>query len=241
LSKLVGRDGVKAEDIRIFRQATLNGDASLPPPDLKNGVNCRGFEFESLDLIEVAPWLVLQSAQDKACAMIEEAVAQVEEIRAAATRDGAVAGREKAMKETLPSLIALADAGQSLIVFEEQLISRCTPQIVALALEIAEKVIGKAVQADAEIVARVLERAKQETLDAKRIRVWLHPDDHRVLAEMRPDLVKMGSDGGRTIEIAAAENVARGGCRIETESGLVDATIPTHLDEIRRQLLDAEL
>jgi flagellar assembly protein FliH len=238
---LVGRDGVKAEDIRIFRQATLNGDVSLPPPDSKNGVNCRGFEFESLDLIELAPWLILQLAQDKARAMIEEAVAQVDEIRAAATRDGAAAGREEAMKETLPSLIALADAGQSLIVFEEQLIARCTPQIVALALEIAEKVIGKAVQADAEIVARVLERAKQETLDAKRIRVWLHPDDHRVLAEMRPDLVKIGNDGGRTIEIAAAENVARGGCRIETESGLVDATIPTQLDEIRRQLLDAEL
>ncbi len=35
-----------------------------------------------------------------------------------------------------------------------------------------------------------------------------------------------------------SEEISRGGCRLETEIGVVDATTPTQLEEIRRQLLD---
>ena len=52
---------------------------------------------------------------------------------------------------------------------------------------------------------------------------------------------EIGSDGHRTIEVVTSEEIVRGGCRLETESGIVDATIPTQIDEIRRQLLDTEL
>jgi flagellar biosynthesis/type III secretory pathway protein FliH len=43
------------------------------------------------------------------------------------------------------------------------------------------------------------------------------------------------------IEVLPSEEIARGGCRLETESGVIDATVPTQIDEIRRQLLDTEL
>jgi flagellar biosynthesis/type III secretory pathway protein FliH len=109
-----------------------------------------------------------------------------------------------------------------------------------LALEIAGKVIGHAVQDDGQIAASILERAKNEVADAKQMRICLHPDDLQILEELRPDLVKLESTGGRSIEIVSAPEIGRGGCRLETESGIVDATIPTQLDEIRRQLLDDE-
>lgn len=240
MSNVVARDGVKAEDIRLYRQMDVNGDGFAP---LSSGIDdrvCRGFELESLDILEIMPWLVLQSAQEKARETVAAAEAEAERLRREATRESALAGRAQAMEELMPSLVAFADAGQSLIVFEEQLISRCAPQIVELALEIAEKVIGKAVDADAEIVASVLERAKREALDAKQLRICLNPADHRVLFELRPDLVKIASDGQRTIEVVATEEIARGGCRLETESGVIDATIPTQMDELRRQLLDTE-
>ena len=101
--------------------------------------------------------------------------------------------------------------------------------------------IAKAVDADGEIVAAVLERAKHEALDAKQLRICLNPIDHQLLAELRPDLVKIGNDGKRIIEVVASAEIARGGCRLETESGIVDATLPTQIDEIRRHLLDNEL
>lgn len=237
MSKLVAR-GVKSDDVQPYRPVESNGDAAARHNEAP--ARCHDFEYDSLDAWEIAPWLLLQCAQDRAGEILAEAARQAEEIRSQAMRECASAGREAAMKELLPSLVAFADAGQSLIVFEEQLIARSAPQLVTLALEIAEKVVGKAVEADAQIVASVLERAKQEVPDAKRIRVWLHPEDYRLLCELRADLIKVGKEGGRTIEVLTSEEIMRGGCRLESESGLVDATFPTQLEEIRRQLLDAE-
>jgi len=241
LSRLVARDDLRAAEVQLYRQADLDGERMAPAPAGDADTDYRGFELESLDALELAPWWILQSAQEQAVEIIAQANVQADQLRQQASCDNAAAGREQALQDLMPSLVAFASAGQSLLVFEEQLISRCAPQIVDLALQIAAKVIGKAVDADAEIVASVLERAEREALDAKQLRIWLNPTDHQLLAELRPDLVKIGNDGKRTIEVFASAEIARGGCRLETESGIVEATLATQIDEIRRQLLETEL
>ncbi|MGZ8497095.1 MAG: FliH/SctL family protein [Candidatus Binatia bacterium] len=241
MSRLVARDDLRAAEVQLYRQADLDGDTMAPAPAGDADTDYRGFELESLDALELAPWWILQSAQEQAVEIIAQANVQADQLRQQASCDNAAAGREQALQDLMPSLVAFASAGQSLLVFEEQLISRCAPQIVDLALQIAAKVIAKAVDADAEIVASVLERAEREALDAKQLRIWLNPTDHQLLAELRPDLVKIGNDGKRTIEVFASAEIARGGCRLETESGIVEATLPTQIDEIRRQLLETEL
>jgi flagellar biosynthesis/type III secretory pathway protein FliH len=154
---------------------------------------------------------------------------------------GRAEGREQAKQELQLALVAFAQVGQSLIVLEEQIIERATPQLVRFALDIAEKVVGKAVEADPHIVASVLERARAELPQARSVRIWLHPLDHQALQECRPDLVWIGEKGGRTVEVFPAEDVERGGCRVETEMGVVDATVPVQMQEIRRQILDEEM
>jgi flagellar assembly protein FliH len=237
---LVVRDRVPADEIRAFLQDDVEDPPTAAKAVREPGREARQFEYESLDVVELAPLLILQAAQEKAHDILVEATAEANKIRKQTLQESASEGREDAKRDILPALIALADAGQSLIVFEEQLVSRYTPQIVELALEIAEKIIAKAAEEDPEIVASVLERAKQEVVDAKQLRIWLHPADYQVLNELRPDLLKMGEEGGRTIEVMASEEIARGGCRLETESGMVDATVPIQIDEIRRQLLDED-
>jgi len=241
LSKLVARDGVKAGEVQPYRQADLNGNLITPRSTGNEVTACREFEFESLDALEIAPWLLLQAAQEKAHEIVAAATIESQQLRQQVSDESAAAARAQAVQELMPSLAAFASAAQLMTTFEEQFLNRCAPQIVALALEIAEKIVSKAVVADPTIVASVLERAKHEALDAKYLRVCLNPTDHRVLAEIRPDLVKVGGDGNRTVEVVATEEVGRGGCRLETESGVVDATIATQIDEIRRQLLDTEL
>jgi len=241
LSRLVARGDLNAAEVCLYRQADPDGETVTPAPAGNADTDYRGFELESLDVVELAPWWILQSAQEKAAEIIAQAIVQADQLRQQATCENAAAGRAQALQEVMASLAVFADAAQSLIIFEEQLISRCTPQIVGLALEIAAKVIAKAVDADGEIVATVLERAKHEALDAKQLRIYLHPTDHQLLAELRPDLIKIGNDGKRTIEVVNSVEIARGGCRLETESGIVDATLPTQLDEIRRRLLDTDM
>ena len=241
MSKLVARAGVKSADVRVYPDLDDDSGSAKAVRVEADGETCRDFEFESLDVSEIAPWLILNSADERAREILHNATAEAETLRQKVLRESAASGREEAMKELIPSLVAFADAGQSLIVFEEQLIARCTPQLVTLALEIAEKMTHKAVQEDPEIVAGVLERAQHEVRDAKQIRICLHPQDFQVLKDLRPDLVKIGSEAGRSVEVFASEDIPRGGCRLETESGIVDATVPTQIEEIRRQLLDTEL
>jgi flagellar assembly protein FliH len=237
LYRLVARDRLKGLDVRPYEQTDLGGPTPAPA-----GPVCDAGEIalQPVDLTDIAQYLLLLNAQEKAQATIAAAERDAEQIREEAARRGARDGREAAEQEVLPSTVAFGDAGQALIVLEEQLVSRYAPQMVRLALEIAAKVIGQAVEEDPLIAASILERAKREVADARQVRIWLHPADHKVLSELRPDLVKTGHEGGRTIEVLASEEISRGGCRLETEMGLVDATIPTQLAEIRRQLLDAD-
>jgi flagellar biosynthesis/type III secretory pathway protein FliH len=201
---------------------------------------CRAVELESLDLLNLAPFLLLLAAQEKAQEILADAQAQVEQIHADAAVQGLALGREEARQDLLPALAAFASAGQTLLAFEARMIERYTPQLVRLALEIAEKIIGKSVVNDPQITTSILARAEREVGEAKRLRIYLHPADYSALAEFAAELVQIGSQRGRQIEVVAAQDIGRGGCRLETDIGTVDATVPVQLAEIRRQLLDEE-
>jgi len=239
LSKRLARDHLQTADVLPYRQ---EGQESEPDFDAEpaSSTACRDIELDSLDLVNLGPYLLLSEVQANAEAMIHRAREEAETLREQARVDGAAQGREEGKQDALPCAVAFANAGQALIVFEEQMIARYAPEMVRLALEIAEKIVIKTVAADPEIVASVLERARREVVDARRVRIHLNPADYELLAEMRPDLLTMGHDNGRVIEVVADEEVSRGGSRLETEIGVVDATVPTQIAEIRRQLLDEE-
>ena len=237
LYRLMARDRLKEGEVRPCPQPEVGGHV--------NGVDARPsplqhVRYESLDLIDLGHHLLLLAAEEKAREIIAEAESEAKRLREEARQTGYQQGREEGKQEILPSLVAFGHAGQMLIVFEEQMVARYTPQIARFALDIAEKVIGREVAHDPHIVASILERAKREAAEAKQMRISLHPDDYRALCEIRPDLIAIGCESGRSIEVVPSEDVTRGGCRLETEMGLVDATLPAQIDEIRRQLLDED-
>lgn len=233
--KLLFKGSLDPNDIQPYRELDLDRPSEEPAgaaPEVE------AVEAESFDLDVLGPLVCLTAAQQKAEEILAAARSQAAELEKEGFEKGESRGREEARSEILPALIGFAQAGQSLIVFEEQMVSRFTPHIVRLALEIAEKIVGQAVAEDPAIVASVLERARQEIPDARSVRVRLHPADYKVLAELRPDLIRAGTEGGRKVEVLAADEIGRGGCRIETEIGVVDASLPIQFQEIKRQLLD---
>ena len=240
LYRLVARDALKQDDVQPFQHSDLLAGWGADGEGETESGACRTVEFESLDFTTLGPYLLLLAAREKAEEILAEAKLQADRILNQATEQGAVQGREDAKQDILPSVTAFANAGQALIVFEEQMVLRYTPQLVRLALEIAERMVGKVIDEDPQVIASVLERAKKEVTNAKQIRIWLHPTDHKVLAEIRPDLIQCGEEQGRKIEVVASVEISRGGCRLETEIGVVDATVPIQFEEIHRQLLDEE-
>ena len=233
LSRRLPADRLRPADVQPMR---LPGGERT---EIEERAPCQS-ELESLDLVNLGPYLLVLQAHESAEKLILGAQAEADTIREQSRLNGAAQAREEAKVEVLPAAVAFANAGQALIVFEQQMIARYTSEMVRLALEITEKIVHRAVAAEPEIVAAVLQRAREEVIEARRICIRLNPKDYELLAEIRPDLLTLGHEAGRMVEVLPDEDLTRGGCRLETEIGMIDATLPTQIAEVRRQLLDGE-
>jgi flagellar assembly protein FliH len=256
LCRIVVRDALPESEVQPYREVDVrtlllgrNGtetwqrESQGPEEHEGSGeVDAPLYQGTAAPLSTLAPLLFLMVAQARAEEIVTQAHHQAEVLQQEAYDRGLARGREEGReqirKELLPALSAFVQARQSLIALEEQLVSRLTPEIVRLAVEIAEKIVGKKVEEDPQVTLSVLERARAEIPQARHVRIWLHPADYHALVDLHPELMQVREEGGRRVEVLTSEDISRGGCCVETEMGVIDATIPTQVQEISRQLLD---
>lgn len=104
------------------------------------------------------------------------------------------------------------------------------PQLIALAVEIAEKVIHKALEVDREIVVAIAHDALRKVADTgEQIVIQVNPADFSLINER---LGQLKDDSGlKGIIIEPVESISPGGCYIEARTGAVDARIEEQLRE----------
>jgi len=185
----------------------------------------------------VVPAEVL-GAQQQAEAILAAAHARAEVIRreAEAVREE---GRRQGIAEgRAAAAVELADALGVARAEEERLRVQARPAALRLALGMAEKIVGRAVDLAPELVADIAEQA----LAASRARTGkvtlrLHPDDLPALATDGPRRRLLGRlRAGAELLLVADPSVGRHGCVVETPAGRLDARIQTQLDALERAL-----
>lgn len=156
---------------------------------------------------------------------VEEAKAQADTIRAQALQQG----QHQAVEEML-DVLGKARAEYDL------LLQRAEPDMVRLAFQIASRLIGETLEMAPERVEQMVARSLELVRGKRQVLLRVHPDDLATLraAEARLSYVV----GGAPVHLQADEEVARGGCLIETESGQIDARLQTQLDVLQAALLD---
>ena len=97
-------------------------------------------------------------------------------------------------------------------------------EVVRLALDVARKVVGREVRADAEAVAGIVRDAVNRVEHAEQITIRMNPGDMQRLAELKPRLLDELADSGRT-RFEADASITSGGCRVESDSGDIDARL----------------
>jgi flagellar assembly protein FliH/type III secretion protein L len=112
-----------------------------------------------------------------------------------------------------------------------------TAPAIALALKMAEQIVGRAVTLAPDLMTEIVGAA----LDACRprggwVRVRVHTDDAAAVTARR-DRLAARAPAGAALEIVADESVGRHGCVIETAVGRVDARLETQLAALERALL----
>jgi flagellar assembly protein FliH len=115
---------------------------------------------------------------------------------------------------------------------------RIEPEIVRLAIAIAEKIIGAELELNPDRVLEMVRSAMKRLRDRESLRISVNPADFARVKEARDDLIG-AVDGVRKLEIVEDRRTDPGGCVIESPNGTLDARVKTQIDQIATALTDA--
>jgi type III secretion system HrpE/YscL family protein len=167
---------------------------------------------------------VLAEARAEAEALIATAKEDAERLRAQAAAEGRERGLQAVTELLVGARAAAAGARQ-----------HAEPELRALAVKIAGKLLGRELALRADAVTDVVAEALRLAGEPGALTVRVHPDDLAAVERGRPRLIER-CRAGALINFRSDSQVGRGGCVIETELGVVDARLSTQLDAIERAL-----
>lgn len=106
--------------------------------------------------------------------------------------------------------------------------------MVDLAFRLAERIIGRTLERNPDIVAEMI-AARVEEQQAPNVRLLVAPDD---LATVTAARTTIESRTGVRVTVEADDDLERGDCVIETGRGRADARIETQLHVLREALFE---
>ncbi len=168
----------------------------------------------------------------------------LEQGRATGLAEGRETGREQGLAEGLADgrdeaarqaqrLAALADAcADSLVKIEAQV----GQALLSLALDVARQVVRDALAVEPErVLAAVREVVHFDVRGAAPLRLWVHSQDHEIVARHLADDLKAGG-----WKLLVDDSLTPGGCRAETAYGSIDATLQTRWRRVAASLGKAD-
>jgi flagellar biosynthesis/type III secretory pathway protein FliH len=177
----------------------------------------------------VVPAAVLE-ARAQARELLAEARRQADALlaEAAATRAAAHESTRAALEAEFTTLLVAARADA------ERVRASALPAARGLAVRMAEKILGHALDLNDDVVAGIAARA----LEAARTRAGvvtlrIHPTDRAAVDAARPSLTQRLAAAVQ-LRVVDDPTVARGGCVVDTPAGRLDARLETQLAALER-------
>ncbi len=154
----------------------------------------------------------------------------IERIHDEAHKEGYAAGYEegtaRGRMEALQIHTLLESFDKALTALDQDV----AEEILALSIEVARQMVQKNMKEHPEMVVDVVREALQQ-LPQGRALIHLNPDDTSLVREYLGEQLQHNEH--RLVE---DENVARGGCQVESAGSMVDATVQTRWRRIMENL-----
>ena len=145
--------------------------------------------------------------------------------------DGAVSGRNQAIKELQPNLQASVRVVAEMEEFKEALLGQMEENLTALALAVARHLMEREVHAEPEVVANLVRKALSHFPLDQKLRIRLHPADLSGMSREQSG-GQAPVAGGREVRWVPDETIARGGCMVEGPEQIVDGRVEAALERI---------
>jgi flagellar assembly protein FliH len=181
---------------------------------------------------------IVEDAERRAGELIDAAAergrAHADEARRQGHADGYTNGAQEAGAAMAAMLDTLRDLVEATRVERHALIVAAEPELVRLAVGIAERVLHQQIALDNSVVVEMARAAISRIVDRERITVRVNPADVEPMREHRDALLALGDV--QTMRVIEDQRVDRGGVIVETDAGSIDAKISTQLAEVRKIL-----
>lgn len=171
-------------------------------------------------------------AKARASEIVAEAESHASELRTAAEADAAET-RARAEREGYESGLAKAIAASvELSRAEATQDQRQLDANVALARLLAERLLGKSLQVDAQLIVDMASEVMREVRGLRSVKIFAHRDD---VEELRAAL-DAGRLGPQVLAVSARSDLSRGDLVLEAESGRLEARLGDRLERLARRL-----
>lgn len=152
--------------------------------------------------------------------------------------EGRKAGFQKAMSDvnsarTIEVAQFLTDLELFRTEFEAAAVDWCdrTEKIVTeLSMEVVQKILATELETNHQVALGICKEVLQKITHAKQARILINPKDYALFESHRDEIMKQSREL-KSIEIVE-DHTIRSGVMVETESGIIDATVDTRLELI---------
>jgi flagellar biosynthesis/type III secretory pathway protein FliH len=193
---------------------------------------------ELIDTAEQHAKALLQDAFERASQLLNEAAERGDklveivqsEARTAGHAEGAAAA-DREMSDMMATMRNLVDMAR---VERHKLMESAEPELVRLAVGIAERVLHQQIALDRGVVVEMARVAIGRLVEKESVTVRVNPGDLERMREHRDELLSNGEI--KNFRVVEDQRVDRGGVVVETDGGTIDARISTQVNEAKRVL-----
>ncbi len=192
--------------------------------------------------------LLMEDARRKARALADEAAREADGIRETAREQGRRDGLEQGLRDgyeqagqELEDLLKQGQAEVDAVLREAyeiqgRQISEMEPELYRLALDVAEKILGYELDNNSEAFLSIVRKAVDAMQCDSRATLHVNAEEYIGAFRSRESVRLKTGKGTVTADIVIDPSVEPGGCLIETENNMADASPSTQLSQIAQNL-----
>ncbi|HSW40442.1 MAG TPA: FliH/SctL family protein [Acidobacteriota bacterium] len=148
---------------------------------------------------------------------------------------GMRAGEEAAERRLESVLQRYSDTIAELKGLKKSYYSQVEREVVALAVEVAKKIVHREISVDQDIIRTLVRVALSHVTEKTAVIIHLNPVDYNFMMKAREELSKNESCD---VALVADNSIQQGGCIIQTDCGEIDARIDEKFREVEHAFFE---
>ncbi len=107
-------------------------------------------------------------------------------------------------------------------------------QLIKLTMEAVHRIVLRQIELDPSLVIDALKGAFEKVIEGSKINIHLNPKDVELVTEFLTRDQELAAS--HPVDVIPDPSISQGGCLVETEFGLVDATVETRIEAVRQEI-----